>query len=258
MATQTLFGCAGTRGALDVYGRRFDVLEVAADAAIKTPTLRKWRKDAGTRLDFSIVVPAALALVRPTPALDEGLERTLAMQRVLHARHILIATPVDVTPAPLPRERLSKVVERLRAGLGEARDLVTIAWGPRGVWELEEAARFAKKLGVDLCADPLADPREPFWDPTLRYVRVTTVGGRTELPPSRIRALAELLAAAERDDAAANRPAGRVVVLDTPHAARELKQLKSLVERELDRGPTRGGGMVISPRSRDLDDDEEE
>jgi uncharacterized protein YecE (DUF72 family) len=260
MATNTLFGCAYTRGALDVYARRFDILEVPLDKAppIKTATLKKWRKDVGTRLDFAIIAPAALAQVRPSAALDAALEHVLAAQRVLQARHLLLVTPVEVTPAPLPRERLGKVVERLRAGLGEAKDLVSIAWGPRGVWEPEEAARLAKKLGVDLCLDPLSDPREPFWDPALRYVRVSTVGGRTDLPPSRLRALAELLAAAERDDANAGRPGGRVVVLTTPHAAREAKQLKALVERELERGPLRGGGMVISPRSRSLDDDEEE
>ena len=251
---KTLFGCAGQRGPLETYGKRFDVLEL--DVLDRTPptkdaTLRKWRREAGPRLGFSLVAPVALAAVRPTPALDEALGRLLEAQRLLQARWILLATPVEVTPAPLPRERLARVVARIREGLGEARDLVRIVWQPRGLWELETAAAFAKTLPVDLCADPLADPREPFWDDGLRYLRLSAVGGRTVFPPMRLRSIAELLAAAQGDDARAGTTVERVVVLTTPRAPAEVRKLRQLVQALSTRGAGDvGGGRVILPRNR--------
>lgn len=253
----TLYGCAGApRTPLDTYAKRHDVLEldlfgVKQKAKVREATLRKWRKEAGPRLAFSLVAPPALSAVRPGPALDEALEQLLDAQRLLHARFLLLSTPVEVTPAALPRERLAKVVERIRKGLGEAAGLTTIAWLPRGVWEPEAAAAFAKKLGVALAADPLADPHEPFWDQALTYVRLVPVGGRGALPPSRLRAVAELLAASQKDYAAAKgAPAAeRVVIVTTPRASADLKRLRTLV-KQLTGATERGGGRVISPRGR--------
>lgn len=251
MPSKTLFGVAGIRGPLDASARRLGVLELDVldrSPAPKESTFKKWRKDAGPRLAFSIVAPKSVAAVRPSPALDEGLERLLDAQRALQARFVLLLTPVDVTPAALPRERMQKLVERIREGLGEARALVRIVWQPRGVWEMEEAARFAKRIGVELAGDPLADPREPFWDDTLRYLRLSAVGGRTQFPPTRLRAIAELLAAAQRDDAHDGVEVERVVVFTTPRAPVEAKRLRALVEQIGSRGATKGGGRVVSPR----------
>jgi hypothetical protein len=189
-----------------------------------------------------------VAAVKPSPALEEGLERMLEAQRASQAKLILLATPVEVTPAHLPRERLGKLVDRIRAGLGDAKKLVRVVWQPRGVWEPEEAARFAKSIGVELAGDPLADPREPFWDDALRYLRLSAVGGRTAFPPTRLRAIAELLAAVQKDDADAGRSIERVVVFTTPSAPAEAKRLRGLVEQIGERSASKGGGRVISPR----------
>jgi uncharacterized protein YecE (DUF72 family) len=261
---KTYYGCANIRGPLEGYGKRFDVLEL--DVLDRTPetkaaTLKKWRKEAGPRLAFSLVAPKAVAAVRPTPALDEGLARLLEAQRILHARFILLATPVEVTPAALPRERLGKVVERLREGLGEARSVVRIAWMPRGVWELDQAARFADRLGIDLATDPMADPREPFWDASLRYVRLSAVGGRTAFPATRMRAVAELLVASQRDvEEAGDVSFERAVVLTTPRATTDAKKMRQLVKQLSGRGKRVLGGRVVSPRgrARTIDEGEEE
>jgi len=220
--------------------------------------MRKWRKEAGPRLQFSLVAPKAVAAVRPTPELESGLERLLEAQRLLQARFLLLSTPVDVTPAPLPRERLTKVVDRLREGLGEARDLVRIAWQPRGVWELDAAAEFALKIGVDLAGDPLADPREPFWHDALRYLRLTAVGGRQVFPQVRLRAIADLLVASQRDAEANDVSFERAVVFTTPKAPTEAKKLRLLVKQQLAKVAEGGGGRVISPRGSATRDEEEE
>ncbi len=252
----TLFGCAGApRTPLDTYAKRHDVLELDLFGAkqklkVKDATLRKWRKEAGPRLAFSLVAPPTVSAVKPGPLLDEALEQLLEAQRILHARFILLATPVEVTPAALPRERLAKVVDRIRKGLGEAAELTTIAWLPRGVWEPEEAAAFARKLGVALAADPLADPHEPFWDRSLTYIRLVPVGGRGALPPSRLRAIADLLAASHKDvEAAKGAAVERVVIVTTPRASADLKRLRTLV-KQLTGATERGGGRIISPRGR--------
>jgi uncharacterized protein YecE (DUF72 family) len=249
-----LFGCAGVRGALDNYAKRFEVVEVdpLADgpAKTKTATLRRWRKEAGPALAFSLVAPKALAALRPGAALDEALSQTLEAQTALQARFVLLATPMEVTPAPLWRERLEKVIDRLREGLGGAQELVRIVWAPRGVWEMSDAASLARALKIDLAADPLLDPREPFWDTSLRYLRIGPVGGRTAYPPARLRALAEALVEDNEGEGE------RAVVMTTPKAHVEAKRLKSLVTALLkDEG---GGDETFSPRGRGAAEDDEE
>lgn len=256
MGIRTLYGSAGARGAIDAFARRFDVLELdalAREPAPKPATLKKWRKEAGPTLVISVVAPRALSALRPGPALDEALAALLEAQRLLQARWILLQPQADVTPSELNKERLAKVVERIREGLGEAAPLVRIAWEPRGVWEPETAAALAKKLGVDLALDPLADPREPFFHETLRYWRLGTVGGRTEFPPARLRYLAEVIAA----DSDEKGESERVVVFATPHAPREAKRLRSLVESLAGRAP-KGGGAIIRPRGSFALPDEDE
>lgn len=257
MGIRTLFGSTGPRGAIEGFARRFEVLELDVLDREPTPrdaTLRKWRKEAGPTLQISIVAPKALALGRPTPALDEALARLLEAQRLLQARFILLQTPADVTPSDLQRERLAKVVDRIREGLGEARDLVHIAWEPRGVWEADTAAAFAQRLGIILAMDPLADPREPFFHPVLRYWRLGTVGGRTEFPPVRLRFLAEVIAAESKS----KQEGERVVIFSTPHAQKETKRLQTLT-KSLESRTASSGGAIIRPRgSLALPEDEDE
>ncbi|GAC1351182.1 MAG: hypothetical protein NVSMB1_01750 [Polyangiales bacterium] len=258
---KTLFGCGGFRGPLSAYARRFAAIELDVfdkQPAIKLATLKKWRKDAGPALEFSLVAPRVLAALRPSAALDEALAQLVEAQRLLQARFLVLSTPTEVTPAPLPRERLTSVVARLREGLAEARALVRIVWEPHGVWEQEAAAAFATQLEMDLCTDPLADPREPFFHNSMRYFRFRTVGGRTEFPPARLRALGELLAAAQGDDERAKRASARVVIFQTPHAAVEVKRLRTLVRQLSEHEGSESGGLVITPRRRPIDDDEEE
>ncbi len=260
-SSSVLFGCAGARGPVDAYARRFTFLEIDLAQPIKQATLRKIRRDAGPPLSIGVIVPKALAAVRPTPELEAALTETLEAQRELQARWILLATPVEVTPGALARERLAKVVERIREGLGAAAPSVHIAWQPRGVWEPEAAAAFAEKLGVALCMDPLIDPNEPFWDPSIRYVRLSTVGGRNELSPARLRAIAELVLAnvdEEAEDDAAEPPIA--VVFATPHAPREAKRFGSLLRALQSSG---GGHRRVAARDEsdlgfDDGDDEED
>jgi uncharacterized protein YecE (DUF72 family) len=253
MGIRTLYGSAGARGAVDAFARRFDVLELDVldrEPKPKEATLKKWRKEAGPSLAFSLVAPRALSAVRPGPALDDALARLLEAQRILLARFVVLSTPTEVTPSDLNRERLGRVIARIREGLGEAATMVRIAWEPHGVWESEDAAALAAKLGVDLALDPLADPREPFFHPALRYWRLGTVGGRTEFPPARLRYLAEVIAGQQGDGEL-------VVIFDTPHATREAKRLRTLASSLAERAP-KGGGAIIRPRGSFALPDEDE
>jgi uncharacterized protein YecE (DUF72 family) len=246
MGIRTLFGSTGPRGSVEGFARRFDVLELDALDGEKAPrgnTLRKWRKEAGPNLQFSIVAPRVLSLVRPSAELDAALERFLEAQRLLQARFLLLQTPSEITPSELNRERIAKVIDRIREGLGEARDLVRIAWEPRGVWESDTAASFASKLEVMLALDPLTDPREPFFHPALRYWRLGTVGGRTEFPPARLRFLAEVIAAESKG----KQDGERLVIFTTPHATKEAKRLQTLA-KSLEAKTPAAGGNIIRPR----------
>jgi uncharacterized protein YecE (DUF72 family) len=245
------FGCAGARGPLETYARRFDVLELdVLDRAArpKKGTLEKWRKEAGPSLIVSIVAPRALSAVRPGEALDAALEDLLDAQRKLQARWVLLQTPVEVTPSELQKERLVAAIARIKEGTGGS---ARVAWEPRGMWEPREAAKLCRSNDVDLALDPLVDPREPFFDPALRYLRLGTVGGRTEYPANRLRYLADVLSSDREGEG------DRLVIFATPHAPREVKRLASLVEQA--GGKVKGGGAVIRPRgSFSLPEEEDE
>jgi uncharacterized protein YecE (DUF72 family) len=245
------FGCAGARGPLETYARRFDVLELdVLDRAArpKKGTLEKWRKEAGPSLIVSIVAPRALAAVRPGEALDAALADLLDAQRKLQARWVLVQTPVEVTPSELQKERLLAAIARIKEGTGGS---ARVAWEPRGMWEPSDAAKLCRANDVDLALDPLVDPREPFFDPALRYLRLGTVGGRTEYPANRLRYLADVLSSDREGEG------DRLVIFSTPHAPREVKRLASLVEQS--GGKVKGGGAVIRPRgSFSLPEEEDE
>ncbi|MFI5299324.1 MAG: hypothetical protein ACHREM_14615, partial [Polyangiales bacterium] len=225
-----LVGCAQARGAMENVAKKFDLVELALfdkPTTTKAPALRRWRREAGPTTAFALVAPKIVSAVRPGDPLDKGVEELLEAQRAIEAQWLVLTTPIEVTPSPLQRERLKKLVDQIRAGLGEAKSVVRIAWEPKGVWEGDVAGSFAKSLGLDLSVDPLADAREPFWHPTLRYLRQRPTAGRDGVAPTRLRNIAELLAGAMSDD---DEDSSFVTVFLTAHAAAEGKKLKSLVK----------------------------
>src|SRR3954471_10427260 len=152
-------GLPALKGDLEHYAQRYDLLELRPGdtPGPRGATLRAWRKKVPPSFVFSVVLPRLVGELRPTPELDQALEQALAVAREVEARCIVLATPPSITPTDLNRKRLAALAARI------PHDAVTLAWEPRGIWEIDEAAELAKKLELVLVVDAARDtaPKGP-------------------------------------------------------------------------------------------------
>jgi uncharacterized protein YecE (DUF72 family) len=240
MTTRYHVGAKGLAGPLSSYGKRFDLLEVHLDEnGPAEATLRRHRKAVPPHFEFVVVAPLALASLKPTPAMDKALAQTHWAIAALQARVVLLSTPTDVTPATVWRDRLAKVVDRL------PRDATQVVWEPHGVWEADEAARVARRLGVVLCVDAARDrvPGGP-----VAYVRLPVLGSARSYGESALERVVDAIG--DRREA--------YVIVESPSALKECKTIRRLAQGQGKR--TGGGALVLKPKSPILRvrDDEQE
>jgi uncharacterized protein YecE (DUF72 family) len=230
MTTRYHIGAKRLESNLASYAKRFDFLEVHMPAhgqpAPTLVTLRRWRKQVPPHFDFSVVVGPAAAELKPGPELDRDLEAALHAADALQARCMLLVTPPSVTPAAVWRDRLAKVVARLK------RDATFVAWEPRGLWEIDDARKLASKLDVLLVVDPLRDP--PPEGPVF-YGRLRALGETRSFGTAALERVVE--AVGTRRDA--------YVVIETQSALAECKRLRQLAQMRKKPG---GMGRVVRPR----------
>ena len=138
------------------------------------------------------------------------------------------STPVDVSPSQVWRDRLRAFVDTIR------RDSTTVVWECSGLWELEEAARFAKKIDVVLVTDPARDvvPEGP-----VAYGRLRALGETRSFGPAALERVARNIG--ERRDS--------YVVIETDTALVECKGLRKAAVRA--RSAAGGMGRLIRPRT---------
>jgi uncharacterized protein YecE (DUF72 family) len=243
MATRFYIGAKTLRGDIASYGKRFDLLEVASgEAGAGVPsmaTMRKWRKAVPPHFAFTVTASRALASLRPGDALEQGRANAKAFVDVLQARCLLLSTPADVTPGAVWRDRLARVAE------GFLRDVTQLVWEPHGVWEIEDAAVLARKLGIVLAVDAARDP-VPLGP--VAYVRLRALGETRSFGPSALERVVNVIGA--RRDA--------FVILETEGALAECKLLRRIAQT-----PDEGrkiGNRVVRPRTATVKirDDEQE
>jgi uncharacterized protein YecE (DUF72 family) len=250
MATRFYIGAKDLRGDIASYAKRFDLLEVASGApgqgaaarasVPSLPTLKRWRKAAPPHFAFTVVAGPALAGMRPGDALDEGRSLAEAAADILQARSILLPTPAEVTPSAVWRDRLARVVGAFR------RDVTNLVWEPRGVWEIEDAAVLAKKLGIVLAVDAARDP-VPVGP--VAYARLRALGETRSFGASALERVIQAIGA--RRDA--------FVILETDGALAECKLLRRLAQSP-DTRDRKNAPRVVRPRggSVKVRDDEQE
>jgi uncharacterized protein YecE (DUF72 family) len=249
------------RGKISTYAKAFEFAEITVEAAaaareerassadatrgkdVETQptlaTLRRWRKQVPPAFDFTVVAGPSLSRMRPGQALDRDLAALKRAVVALRARTILVRTVADVTPAPLWRERMAKVFDRL------PRDATRVAWEPSGLWEQEDAARCADRWGVMLVVDAarVSAPAGP-----VVYTRLRGLGETRSFGP----------AALERVVAGIGERRDVWVVLETPGAKTEAKRLHEVASRA-ERGGASAMGRILRPRgSLAVRDDEQE
>ncbi len=240
MSTRWHIGAKELRGAITAYAKRFNLLEVrvtvggpaSADEHGPTPalsTLRRWRKSVPPAFDFAVVAGPNLSRVKASDAGERELEAARAAVDALQARCFVLRTPPDVTPAPVWRDRIFKIIERF------PRDVTHFVWEPSGVWETSDAAAQARTWGIVLAVDP---SREPVAAGPVAYVRLRALGETRSFGP----------VALERVVRAVGVRREVFAIVETDTAMAEGKRLRHLA-RGL-QGPARrgGGGRIVRPR----------
>jgi uncharacterized protein YecE (DUF72 family) len=232
-------GLAVLEGDLERYAEKFDLLELRpGDAAIPKPsTLRAWRRKVPPSFVFSVVFPKAVSELKPSPALDQALDQALVVAREVEARCMVIATPPSITPTALNKKRLTALVERI------PHDAVTLAWEPRGIWEMEDAVELAEKLDLVLVVDAA---REPAPKGAIAYFRLRGLGESSRLSPAIIDKVA--------DELVSRREAYVIVESIGPLAVAESLRKKTTRRAS----PARSVGAVLKPRATLRAEDEEQ
>ncbi len=162
-------GLPSLRGGLARYAERFDLLEVRpVDSPMPKPAkARAWRREVPPAFVFSVVLPSIVSSLKQSPESDAALAVALEHADALEARCLVLITQPEVTPTSLNKRRLAALVERL------PRDVVTVAWEPRGVWTAAETSTLARELDLTMVTDATRDtsPKGP-----VLYTRLRGIG----------------------------------------------------------------------------------
>jgi uncharacterized protein YecE (DUF72 family) len=238
MASRWHIGAKDLQGAITAYAKRFDLLEVRvtvggphdADAVAPTlATLRRWRKTVPPHFHFAVVAGPQLSKVKPSAGGEAELAAARAAIDALQARCFVLRTSPDVTPAPVWRERLSKIVEQF------PRDVTHFVWEPSGVWETETAAALARTWDCVVGVDPTRDPVPPG---PVAYLRLRALGETRAFSAATLERVARGVGTRREVFA----------VIETDSALVEAKRLRALVRAAREDAPVGGGGRLVRPR----------
>ena len=157
-------------------------------------TLARYRKQLSPAVQLSLVAPKSCWLgprgaLRPGPELDAGLEWIKRASDILKTRAIVIATGAELTTGERDRQLLADFTEALRAATGR---LIVVA--PRGLWEAEHGAAFARQTGCVYGFDPLEDEAPAG---AVVYARVHPMGARPRLTDGHLAQIGERLLSAD-------------------------------------------------------------
>jgi len=233
-------GAKELRGAIAAYAKRFNLLELRVtlgspahpDAPGFTPTLatlKRWRKSVPPTFDFSVVAGPALSRAKPSELGDRELEAARAAVDALQARCFVLRTPSEVTPAPVWRDRIAKIIARV------PHDVTHFVWEPSGVWEVETAAAQAREWGIVVAVDPARDPVPAG---PVAYLRMRALGETRAFGPIALERIVRAVGA--RRDVFA--------VVETDSALVEAKRLRQLVKSARAAAPVGGGARLVRPR----------
>jgi uncharacterized protein YecE (DUF72 family) len=249
--SEHLIGAVLERAPGPRYFESLRFAEIAPRGPLPRPSvLSKWKSAAPEGARFTLLAPAQSwrsesGPFREDPAKAEGAEWIARAHDALGADAIVLATGRDLTPGPADRERLARWAARLGA---RGRRVV---WQPGGVWDVEEAAIFAAKIGVVCAFDPL-EGAAPAGD--VAYARVRAIGARARLGEGLLSSIV---------DAIADAPASTVyLAIEADDAIKKARRAAAmLAENEAEGGGAvlrRTGGVAIDLGDEDEDEDDED
>jgi hypothetical protein len=162
--------------------------------------------------------PSAFGGLKDTPENALAWRAALPCMQALEPRRIALRTPVSITPGPLGRSRIGAFVEARRAELGWE-----TLWEPDGLWELDDAAAFARQIGATLMWRGFVAGRPQQAGSTLLdegiWIRVDGAARSARIHADQLDAL---LVHAEEDPGAVFAFAGAAALTNLRSVAREL------------------------------------
>lgn len=176
-------GTTTLRGSIEKFG--LGLLEVQATPAMPRPSvLARYRE---TRPELAISLRLSADGTVPLLA-HPDFPRALEGARAAQAVAVVLATGPRFAPTEPRRRELAEAAAALR-------DVARfVAWEPHGVWQTEEAERWAEGAEVLLVRDlTQADPPPG----AIRYTRVRQLGMQSRITQGAVERLADALADSE-------------------------------------------------------------
>lgn len=195
--------------------------ELAPRAPVpKASTLASWRDKLPEGFELALVAPRpAVASSKGPMQIDEDLEAGISWlveaADALRARAIVVVTESELTTGQRDRDRLKAYFDRI------PREGRMIVWSAGGLWEPDEAQRFARRLGVTCAYDPLEDEAP---DEEILYARLKAVGGRKSFPEGALMDVYERVIATGAAEA--------YVALESPRSFKEAAKLQQIASGE--------------------------
>lgn len=161
--------------------------------------------------------PQAFGQLQTNPEVEQAWDAVAQTFGALDAKRVVLRTPASVSPGPVGRGRIEAFVTSRREQGFE------VIWEPEGLWEPDQAAAFARSLGVPLIwrAFTGGRPVRSEEDDSIlvgpdTWLRAEGMGRRPKLSADQIDALLEHLEAAPN----------AVIVFSGPKAIANLQTLR--------------------------------
>ncbi len=208
-AMKLLVGQASLQGGIRRYP--FDLLELLVEPGLPRPAKLAAFREARKDRVFSLRLPPDA--IAPGSGREAVIERAIGSAEALEAEWIVVTTNPTTTPTGRNEGLLRSLVERVQA------DGRRIAWEPRGVWQPQEAERWADTLGVTLVRDLSREDPPPG---EVVYTRLRALGFGARIGPSAVERVAARLEGANE----------AFVVIEGQGAARARVLLSELLDEE--------------------------
>jgi uncharacterized protein YecE (DUF72 family) len=187
-------GCAGYPRPRDRYLQKLNYVEYELRAPLPAPkTFVANRKGAPEGFEHGLVAPASLWGERDWPLRDPAavrseIDRFANLCDALGASTVVFKTPMAISPGSVSLKRFAPLLERA------AKIADTVVWAPSGLWQRDDAVRFAEEFGVLVACDPL---RDEMTEDDVVYARLRGIGEDARYSMSKLEGIAEALDGAE-------------------------------------------------------------
>lgn len=132
----------------------------------------------------------AFGHLQETAEVAQAWDSALHCYRALEVTRVVLRTPSGVAPGVLGRQRIQRFVEARRA------EGLDVLWEPEGLWEPDDACRFAEELGIELMIRGFhaGRPVRSTHDPEILvgpkpWIRVDALGRRPRLSADQVDAI---------------------------------------------------------------------